>query len=155
MSSQNPGQPAPGYQQPQQPPKKKHGCLWTAIIAVVVIIVVVIAAVSCMAKGASDAVDAVDSATSAQHKVVYKVTTDGPATVNYGSTSGNSSEDIKAGNWSKTETITGLDGMSVSVTATGESSTKVSCTLTVDGKVKAQKSGSGVGASADCAAGSN
>lgn len=152
-------QPDSSYQQPpqqQQPPqKKKRGCLWTAIIGLVVIVIIIISAVSCMAKGANDAVKAVDSATSAPHKVVYKVTTDGPATITYGSTSGQSSEDVKSGTWSKTETVTGWDGMTVSVMATGESSTKVSCTLTVDGKEKAKKSGSGVNATADCSGGSN
>jgi hypothetical protein len=149
MSSQNPGQPAPGYQQPQQPPKKKHGCLWTAIIAVVVIIVVVIAAVSCMAKGANDAVNAVDSATSAQHKVTYKVTTNGKANITYGASSGTSTEDISK-DWTKDQTITGWDGVSLTVTGDMDGATKVSCEVLVDGKSQSKNSGSGNMASASC-----
>lgn len=151
-------QPDSSYQAPQQPyppqpPKKKHGCLWTAIIGLVVVVIVVIAAVSCMAKGANDAVNAVDSATSAQHKVVYKVTTNGKANITYGASSGTSTEDITK-DWTKTQTITGWDGVSLTVTGDMDGATKVSCEILVDGKSEATNSGSGDMASASCDAAS-
>lgn len=153
-------QPDPNYQQPyaqpqppQQPPKKKHGCLWAAIIAVVVVIVVIIAVVACTAKGASDAVTAIDSASSAKHTVVYKVTTNGKANITYGATSGTSTEDITK-DWTKNQTITGWDGVSLTITGDMDGATKVSCEILVDGKSESKNAGSGDMASASCDASS-
>ncbi len=111
-----------------------------------------IAACSAVGKGVSDAI----SSTSADinttpHKVVFKATTNGKASVNWGATSGGSTADIN-GTWSKTKNIKGWDAMSLIVSGDIDGATKVTCKIIVDGKTVASESGSGSSATATCSA---
>ena len=86
----------------------------------------------------------------AQHTVQYKVTTNGPAEVDYSDTNGSKNEQITA-NWDKEITETGLVFSTLSVMADFENNdAQVSCEIVIDGTIVSQEAASGPGAMAVC-----
>lgn len=86
-----------------------------------------------------------------EHTVVYKVTTNTRAHVAFLSLQGSSSiETAKA--WTKSVTIKGLGGVSLTVNSIDISNQKaaLSCEILIDGKSVVQQEGSGRGAIANC-----
>jgi hypothetical protein len=92
---------------------------------------------------------------SAQHTVQYKVTTNGPAEVDYSDTNGSKNEQITA-NWDKEITETGFVFSTLSVMADfGNNDAQVSCEIVIDGTIVSQESASGPGAMAVCSGSSD
>ena len=98
---------------------------------------------------------AVNKANSTQHTVVYTVTGPGTADITYSSFSNGNVGSAQATGvklpWTKTVVGSGLFS-SYDVTATVDSGSSVTCSITVDGKRATTNTGSGQFASADCTA---
>jgi hypothetical protein len=98
----------------------------------------------------SAGLDAVDKSLNAEHTVEYRVTTDGPANVNYWNGGGSSSKDIKK-NWKKSFTTTDWGMLRVTVNADFmREKAAVGCEILLDGKSVSKNSGKGQGAMATC-----
>lgn len=98
---------------------------------------------------------AINNAVSTSHTVVYTVTGNGTADITYASfangNAGSADSNGAALPWTKTIHTTGIL-LGYDVTATGNTATSVTCTITVDGKQVANNTGTGQFASADCTA---
>jgi hypothetical protein len=138
----------PGYTLKRKKPMYKRVWFWLLVV-VVVIIVAIIASVA----------SAVKKATSAPHTVIYKVTSDGRTaeSVTYLNINGDGTSGEEQANgaklpWAKTVKGKG-DFSSYTLTAqAGDGAKKISCQITVDGKVKAQQISTGQFAVVSCSA---
>jgi uncharacterized membrane protein YvlD (DUF360 family) len=89
-----------------------------------------------------DAVKKADKDSKVKHSVEYIVSVDkGTATVDYGTSDGDSNEDFK-GTWTKKQTMTGWDAATVLVTGDFETEgQKLTCEIKLDGKSVSKQSG--------------
>jgi hypothetical protein len=141
--------PPPAYAAAPAPiPKKpvyKRVWFWLLVI-------VVLGAGGCTAVLAA-AGHAVDKANSAKHTVVYSVTGDGTADITYDSwTAGNAGTEQSTGQslpWTKTIVASGLFNI-YSVSASINTGSTATCTITVDGKVLARHTSTGQFANVSC-----
>ncbi|MGO3090644.1 MAG: hypothetical protein ACTII7_13330 [Galactobacter sp.] len=109
-----------------------------AIVIGSIVLAVTAAAVSVV----NDAVTKTDKDSKAKHAVEYIVSTDrGTASVDYGTSDGNSNEDFK-GTWTKKQEMIGWDAATVMVTGDIETQgQKLTCEIKIDGKSVSKQSG--------------
>jgi hypothetical protein len=125
---------------------RKKGMAITGVILGVVSLIV--AGIMTAAIGA--AAKAVDENINAEHTVEYVVTTTGPASINYWTGGGSSTEKVAA-DWKKTITSKDLNITSLSVTGDfSDKAAAVTCEILIDGKSAGKNTGNGAGAHASC-----
>lgn len=127
--------------------KKFYRRVWFWLL---VVLVVLFGGCIAIVAGGSNAINNADHV---QHTIVYTVTGNGTADINYFSFSnGNSgSASVNGANlpWTKTFTASGIfSGYDVS--AIGDTATSLTCSITIDGKQVAHNTGTGQDANVDC-----
>ncbi|GAB20195.1 hypothetical protein GOEFS_106_00930 [Gordonia effusa NBRC 100432] len=159
MTNPPPPQPYPGQPYPQQPypapPKKKAKWPWILLALVVVFLALVGGCVALVGGAANEVANEIDKQSNSEVVVTYKVTGDGgKASITYTGTDTNMGQDTAASlPWEKKVTLKGfakLASVSASNDFDAAASTKITCEVLVDGKVKFTQTGTGPGATASC-----
>jgi hypothetical protein len=131
----------------EQPKKPVYKRVWFWLL-----IVFALGIGGCTAVIASVGV-AVDKANTKQHTVSYSVTGDAPADITYDTyANGNSGIEQATGQtlpWTKTIVASGLFNI-YNVSATAGTGTTVTCSITVDGKIRSQHTSTGQFANVIC-----
>lgn len=136
----------PAAYPPPPPPKKKHTL--RNVLLVILGLFLLGGFASCMLAGA--AIKAVDDESKKEHTVLYEVTSEsGTASVTY-TKDGNMAQETAAKTpWKKEIKQTGFNISSFSATNSDKGG-KISCKLTIDGKVEKTAEGAGPFASVSC-----
>ena len=136
----------PGYEIKRKKRFYKRVWFWL-LVAVIVVIIIIVAAVS----------SAVNKATNNPHTVIYQVTGNGKtADVTYLNINGDGTSGEQQNSNAKLPFSTTVHGKGdfseYTLTAQLQSGSSISCTITVDGKVKAQQTSTGQYAVVSCTA---
>ena len=132
------------YGPPPEQFKKTHKLRWAILILVGLGLIAIVS--SCVAAAGS-----VSHSLNKQHTITYKVTSSGPASVDYMSADFNQAQQDISKSWSHTETVKGWQPVALDAQLK-DSSGKVTCQIIVDGHGGKVITSSGAYVVASCSA---
>lgn len=144
------------YGPPQGPPwsppqqvvhvQRRRGCIWWIGALVVALVAAgIIIAISISKSAPTAPIPSI----SGSHKIVMRVTGDGPAMITYGTTGGTSQETSPLP-WVSTKTVDGFDVATIGAQRSGGGAGAINCDITIDGVVVANEASSGAYAVVTC-----